>query len=76
MAGHRCAHAHASLAFVGATLLDRDADAPRAPLHAWCLAAKLHPGVYALKVYGNLSEEMVSVLEENGVPYVPNEDDD
>lgn len=39
-------------------------------------AAKLHPGVYALKVYGNLSEEMVAVLEENGVPYAPNEEDD
>jgi hypothetical protein len=37
---------------------------------------KLHPGVYALKVYGNLSEEMVTVLEENGQTYTPNEEDD
>jgi hypothetical protein len=39
-------------------------------------AAKLHPGCYALKVYGNLSDEFVGILEENGVNYTPNEEDD
>jgi len=39
------------------------------------VAAKLHPGVYALKVYGNLSEEMVTVLEENGRTFVLNEEE-
>lgn len=39
-------------------------------------AAKLHPGCYALKVYGNLAPEMVDILEENGIAYTPNEEDD
>ncbi|KAJ1634720.1 Spt4/RpoE2 zinc finger-domain-containing protein [Pavlovales sp. CCMP2436] len=41
----------------------------------WQGISKLHPGVYALKVYGNLSEEMVTVMEENGLAYAPNEED-
>mmetsp|Transcript_8500 Transcript_8500/g.21944 ORF Transcript_8500/g.21944 Transcript_8500/m.21944 type:complete len:126 (-) Transcript_8500:271-648(-) len=42
----------------------------------WQGISKLHPGCYALKVYGNLSVDMVEILEENGRTYTPNEEDD
>ncbi|EPZ31948.1 Transcription initiation Spt4-like domain-containing protein [Rozella allomycis CSF55] len=45
-----------------------------APGHSW--VDKFSKGIYALKVYGRLPEDLIAHLEDQGVNYTPLEEDD